>query len=85
MVRTYYLTPDSNSKLIVDVTKKSDTVSTNSRYNEDPTEIHVSSENIHDSMVDVSEQIANRSYSSELSQSVEKYGENLSGSYYSNI
>ena len=72
MVRTYYLTPDRNSKLIVDVTKKSDNTSTNSQPKEDPAEIHVSSDDFPDSMVYVSEH-------------VEKYGENLSGSYYSKI
>ena len=85
LIRIYYLTPYSNSKLIVDATKKSDKTSTSSPSNEDPAGIHVSSDNFHHSMVDISGQIAKRSYSSELSQSVETYGEHLSGTYYSKI
>ena len=85
MVRTYYLTPDSNSKLIVDATKNSDKTSTNYLSNEDTAEINIAHDNFHDSMVGVSEQIANRYYSAELSQNVEKYGEHLSGTFNSKI
>ena len=85
MIRTYYLTPGTNSKLVVDVTKKSDKTSINSPCNENYAEINVQPYDFHDYMVDVSQQIENRYGSYELSQNIEKYGENLSGSYYSGI
>ena len=58
----------------------SDKVSTKQSSIGDGAEIKLESDDFHDSMVDVSEQIENKSDSSVLSQNVEKFSENVSGS-----
>ena len=81
MIRSYYLTPDSNSKLLVDITKESDKLSTKSSIKY-LAENNLDSDDFHGSMVDVSDQIKNNSDSFELLQNVEQFGENVSGTYY---
>ena len=77
----HYLASDSNYKLFIAVTKESDKISTKSSSAKDIDEIKVEPDDFHDSMVDVSEQVENSYYCSELSQNVHKFGEKVSGSY----
>ena len=49
--------------------------------NEDVFEIKLEQNDIHDSMVDLAEQVENNSDGTELSQNVYRFGENVSGSY----
>ena len=68
------------SKLFIAVTEVTDRVSTKSPSDEDITDVKFEPDNFIDSMIDVSEQIENRSDSSILSQNVEKFGEAVTGS-----
>ena len=71
-----------NSKLFIAVTKESDVITTKSTVNEHQDEIKLEPDYFYGSMVDVSEQIEDKSDSSELSQNVDKLSENISGRYY---
>ena len=82
MIRIYNLTPESNSKLFVDVTKESDKISVNSSVNEDGTEFKLEPEEVHHSVEDVSEQIENKSKSFVLSQNIDNLCVNVSGGFY---
>ena len=74
-----YLSNKNNHHLFVAATKESDKITTKSSNNEDGAEIKLEPDEFHDSMVDVSEQIENKSGSSELSPNVVKFDENVSG------
>ena len=78
------LATDNQSTLFIaeSNTKESDKFSAKSLSNEDISEFKLEPDDFYDSMVAVSEQIENNSVSSELSQNVEIFGENVSGSYY---
>ena len=82
MIRIYYLTPESNSKLFVDVTKESNKISVKSSVNEDGAEIKLEPEEVHYSVEDVSEQIENKSKSFVLSQNIDNLCVNVSGGFY---
>ena len=71
-----------NSKLFVAVTKESDKITTKSSVNEYQGEIKLEPDDFYGSMVDVSEQNEDESDSSDLSQNINKIGENVSGRYY---
>ena len=60
---------------------QSDEISTKSSYIENISEIKLEPGDVHDLMVDVSEQIDNKSDSSELSKNVDNISENVLGSY----
>ena len=64
------------------VTTESGIVNTKSPSAEYLAEIKLEPDNFQSSTVDVSEQIENKSYSSDYSQNIDKIGENLSGIYY---
>ena len=81
MVRPYYLATDSNCILFVAVANEFGKTSTKSSTNEDRTGIIIDPNDFHDSMVDVSEEIGNKSDNSKLSN-VDKFSEHLSGRYY---
>ena len=73
----------SNYKSFIDLTEGSNKINTNSSSNEDGADIKLEPDDIHDSIVDVSEQIENNSVNSQLSQNVNTFGKNLSGNYCS--
>ena len=75
------LPTDSIYNLCLGVAKESGIINTKSPSVEYLAEIKLETDDFQGSMVDVSEQIENRSDSSELSQHVDKFGENLSGTY----
>ena len=70
-----------NSKLFVAVTKESDKITTKSSVNEHQGEIKLEPDDFHGSMVDVSEEVEDKSDSSDISQNVNKISENVSGRY----
>ena len=82
MIRIYNLTPESNSKLFVYVTKESNKISVKSSVNEDGAEINLKPEEVYHSVEDVSEQIENKSKSFVLSQNIDNLCVNLSGGFY---
>ena len=61
---------------------ESDKINTKSSYVESIPNIKLEPDNFHDSMVDVSEQTENTCNSSESSQNVHKFPENVLGNYY---
>ena len=65
--------------MLIVVTENSENICTRSQSNEDIFEIKSEPKEVHDCM---SEQIENNSESSELSQKVDEFSENKSGSYY---
>ena len=82
---SYCLITNCNSNFCIDVTKESNKIRTKPSSNEDSTEIKLEPDDLNDSMVDASEQIENKSDSSELSQNVEIFDEHLSGNFYYKI
>ena len=81
MVVSHYFAYDSNSKLFIAVTKESDKISTRLPSNEDVFEIKLEQNDIHDSMVDLAEQVENNFDCTKLSQNIYRFGEKVSGSY----
>ena len=59
---------------------ESDKISTKLPSDQDLTVIKLEPDDVHESMVDISEQIENKSDDSELSQNVDNFGENVAGS-----
>ena len=59
---------------------ESDKISTKLPSDQDLTGIKLEPDDVHESMVDISEQIENKSDDSELSQNVDNFGENVAGS-----
>ena len=80
MFVSHCLVYDNYSKLFIAVTKESDGISTRSPP-KNVFEIKLEQNDIHDSMVDLSEQIENNYDCTELSQNVHRFGEKVSGSY----
>ena len=68
--------------MLLGVTEESGRISTKSPSVEYQAEVKLETDDFQGSLVDASEQIENRSDSSELSQNVDKLGEHLSGTYY---
>ena len=79
---SYYLTLDSKSKLFIAVRKESQNISTKLSTIGDLLEAKLEPDEFHNSMVDVSKQIKNKSDSFELSQNVNNFDENVLGCCY---
>ena len=76
-----YLATDTNYKLFVAVTNECSETSNKSSTSENLDQVKLEPDEFHDSMVDISEQIENKSENYESSQNLGKFGENASGSY----
>ena len=79
---THCLITNCNSKFFIAFTNNPDKISSKSSSNEDGTEFKLEPDDFHDCIVGAADQIENNSDSSELSQNVDKFGENVAGSYY---
>ena len=79
-IHSNYLVIDNHFKLFIAL-KEYNNTSNKSSSNKDGAEIKLEPEDVHYSMVDVPEQIENKSDSSELSQNVDIFREHVSGNF----